>query len=199
MDRKWLENLSKEQLVELCLKKDESEQRCKSDLRWIHQMMSNATATGDQKQVAYWERFHTKNGEAREDGLFHIRNLDVAKDCGLDVDKVGKVLKSFKERGLVKVKPETKRDETGQIKTKTWIALDRSLLDNPRAIDFGKNEKWGGKREPGEPKPNACGCGCSDRIVTRRVVCAGCGTILDETEKRLGENDLDLDPDEEVF
>lgn len=197
MDRKWLENLSKEQLVELILKKDESEQRCRSDLRWIHQMMSNATATGDQKQVAYWERFRMKSGEAREDGLFHVRNLDIAKDCGLDVDKVGKVVKGFKERGLAKVKPETKRDETGQIKTKTWVALDQSLLTNPRAIDFGKNEKWGGHREKSD-KPNPCGCGSHDRIVRRQVRCADCDTILEETEKRLGENS-DLEPDEEVF
>src|SRR5271157_2412655 len=153
MDRSWLENLSKEQLIDLVLKKDESERRCRSDLRWVHQMMSNTTATGDQKQITYWERFHIYNGESREDGLFYIRNLDIARDCGLDVDKVGKVVKGFKERGLAKVKPETKRDETGQIKTKTWIALDRSLLDNPRAIDFGGKGNWGGTREKSD-KPN---------------------------------------------
>jgi hypothetical protein len=198
MGNDWIKKIPREQLESMYLKEVEKGNTARAELQWVHHIMSNTSASGDEKQATYWLRYRMKRKEPREDGLFHVYNTDIAKDSGLDDKKVGKIFKSLQERGLAKRRLEKKPDEkTGQLKTFNWMALDQSVLDNPRAIDFGKNEKWGGKREKSD-KPNACGCGCSDRVVTRRVVCAGCGTVLDETEKRLGEND-DLETDEEVF
>lgn len=197
MDRKWLETLSKEQVIDMLIKKDDSEAKCKAETRWVYQMMSNTSASGDEKVAAYWVRFHSRGKDARADGLFHIYNADITKSSGLSDDKLGKILKKFEQKGVVERKLERKPDATGQLKTFNWMALDQSVMANPRAVDFGKNTKHGGVRE--KVKGNACGCGCTERVVDRRVTCKDCGCVLDETRKIVGENELDLDPDEEVF
>jgi|SRR5271157_5242697 len=204
MDREYLKKLSHDQLIDICLREETEKLRertekvqCKDDLRWIHQLMSNTTASGDEKEAAYWVRYRIKILESREDGLFHVHNVDIVKHSGLSEDKLGKVLKKFEERGIIERKLERKPDrKTGKIKTESWLAFDQSFLDNPKTTDFEKNTKHGGTREKSD-KANACGCGCTERIVKRRVMCANCGTILDETEKRLGESQDDLN--EEVF
>jgi hypothetical protein len=200
MDRKWLENLSQEQLIDLILKKDESERKCRGELRWVHQLMSNTTASGDEKEAAYWVRFRSRGNEPREDGLFHIYNSDIVKDSGLNDDKLGKILKKFEERGVIKRKLEYQTDEkTGKPQRLNWMALDQSVLANPRAIDFGKNTKHGGDR-----KPRCANCGSEKMKVEtkKRVTCCECG-LCDEdkdwTLRRGCDYDLDLDPDEEVF
>lgn len=197
MDREYLKKLSQDQLIEMCLKKDESERKCRQELKWIHQLMSNTTASGDEKEAAYWVRFRMKGTEPREDGLFHVYNADVVKQSGLSEDKLGKVLKKFGERKIIKRKLERKPDKaTGQLKTESWLAFDQDFLENPRTVDFGKNTNHGGTREKG--KANSCGCGCADKVIDRRVTCAGCGAVLDETRKIVKADD-DQDLDEEVF
>jgi len=197
MDHEWIKKIPREQLEQMYFKVVEEREMCKQERRWIHQMMSNPSASGDEKQVAYWGRFRMRNKEPRADGLFHIYNSDIAKDTGLSDDKVGKVFKSFEERGIVKRKLEKKPDEnTGQLKTFNWMALDQSVLDNPRAIDFGKNDKWGGKREKG--KCQSCG---SDKIAIetkKRCTCADCGAIQEDDWKLLRDQTGD-DTEEEIF
>lgn len=197
MDREYLRKIPQEQLIEMYLKKDEGETRAKGELRWIHQLMLNTSASGDEKEAAYWIRFHSRGKDPREDGLFHIYNNDITKSSGLSDDKLGKILKKFEGKGVVKRKLDRKPDETGQIKTTNWMALDQSVMDNPRAIDFGKNTKNGGIREKGTG--NACGCGSSEKVINRRVTCKGCGCVLEETVKTIGNDELDLGPDEEIF
>src|SRR5437899_395497 len=108
MDQEQIKKIPREQLERMYLEKVESESRCRSELRWVHQMMSNTSASGDEKEAAYWIRFRARGKEAREDGLFHIYNNDIVKDSGLSEDKLGKILKKFEERGVLKRKLEKK-------------------------------------------------------------------------------------------
>ena len=199
MDHEWIKKIPRDQLERMYFKEREENMKNKNSLRWIHQFMSNTTASGDEIKAAYWLHFRMKVLKPREDGLFHVHNSDIVKHSGLSDDKLGKILKKFKDRGIIDREVERRSDkDTGEIKTESWLAFDQSILENPRVVDFGKNTKHGGVREKGTG--NACGCGCSEKVVRRKVICAGCGAVLEETEKHVGESeDLNLDSDEEVF
>jgi DNA-binding MarR family transcriptional regulator len=169
-----------------------------SDRNWMRGLLENTTIPMREKVTLYGAHAVLERKEAREDGLTHVYRSDISKLTGLTESQVGDALKKLKERGVINRKIESRRDKTtGKHEKINLIALEYAAKHNPKAIDFADESNWGGKREKAET--NSCGCGCTERIVTRRVVCKGCGTILDETVKTLGENDLDLGPDEEVF
>lgn len=168
------------------------------DRNWMRGLLENKTIPMREKMALYGSQQVLERKQPREDGLTHVYRSDISELTGLTESQVGDALKKLSEKGVINRKIESYYDrETNKHEKHNLIALEYAAKHNPKAIDFSDDSNWGGKREKG--KSNACGCGCSERIVTRRVVCAGCGSVLDETVKRVSETELDLEPDEEVF
>lgn len=169
---------------------------CALERKWIHEIMTHPTAREREKIMWYASRYETQDGSSRDDGLVHLKCSYVAKKYGLSDDAVGKSFKILKEKGAIKRKVERKYDKDTMTHQKiNLVALEDTALQSPRAINFADQSNWGGKREKGNP----CGCGCTERVVDRRVTCKQCGCVLEETRKVAGENELDLEPGEEVF
>ena len=169
------------------------------DLAWMKGLLENPTLPMREKITLYGSKRALEKKQPREDGLTHIYRSDISKLTGLSDSQVGDALKKLKEKGVIARKIERHYDEkTEKHEQHNLIALGDLAKENPKAIDFADDSNWGGKREKG--KPNACGCGCTERVVDRRVTCASCGSVLEETRKTVkSDEDLELDPDEEVF
>lgn len=168
------------------------------DRNWMRGLLENKTFPMREKIALYGAHAVLERKQPRADGLTHVYRSDIAEMTGLSESQVGDALKNLKGKGVIDRKIERHYDrDTGKHEQHNLIALEYAAKHNPKAIDFNADNGWGGKREKGEP--NLCGCGCTERIVTRRVVCKGCGTVLEETVKTLGENDLELETDEVAF
>lgn len=165
-------------------------------LSWIHRLMTNITLPPREKVVLYGLSCELKTTDQREDGFTHVYRARLANKYGVSESAAGDSMKLLSKEKVIEKKIEHKTSEkTGNLEKINLIAFGELVERNPKAIDFSTGKQRGGKREP-----NLCGCGCTERIVTRRVVCADCGCVLEETKKTLGENDeLDLEPGEEVF
>ena len=169
------------------------------DWNWMKGLFENRTMPVREKMTLYGLHRALGKKEPGPNGLTHIYKGDIAKVTGLTDGPIGDSLGVLEKKGLIErdLTPPQYNKETGKHERHNFVALGDAVKDNPKAIDFGGG-KAGGRREKG--KPNPCGCGCTERVVDRRVTCAGCGSILEETRKTVkADDDLELDPDEEVF
>lgn len=167
------------------------------DWNWVRGLLENETMPTREKMTLYGLRQALEKKEPGPNGLALVYKGDISKVTGLTDGPIGDSLAVLKQKGLIErdLTPPKYNKETGKHERHNLVALGEVVRDNPRAIDFG-GSKAGGKRERG--KVNSCGCGCSDKVVDRRVTCAGCGAVLDETRKIVKADD-DQDLDEEVF
>ena len=208
---KSIKDMSREELEKYCselerknmlLERDNNRLESKiweitRDRNWMRGLLENTTLPMREKITLYGSRRALEKKEPREDGLTHVYRSDISKLTGLSDSQVGDALKKLKDKGVINRKIERHYDaETDKHEQHNLIALGDLAKENPKAIDFSDDSNWGGKREKG--KPNSCGCGCTDKIIDRRVTCAGCGSVLDETRKVVKADD-DQDLDEEIF
>ena len=166
------------------------------DRNWMRGLLENTTLPMREKIALYGSRRALEKKQPREDGLTHVYRSDISKLTGLSDSQVGDALKKLKDKGVINRKIERHYDaKTEKHEQHNLIALGDLVKENPKAIDFSDDSNWGGRREKGK---NPCGCGCSDKVVDRRVTCASCGAVLEETRRTVKADD-DQDLDEEVF